>query len=120
MTAAHCVLSSTPQDLRVIVGEYDQAVNNEEYLPRRVVGVSMVLPHPYHDPYTMQHDIALIRLDQVLSLFIYSPACLSAPGVDTTGDTAWVYGKRHPPITLLSNFTPTCRPNSTLVGWSRS
>ena len=88
----------------MIVGEYDQAVNNEEYLPRRVVGVSMVLPHPYHDPYTMQHDIALIRLDQVLSLFIYSPACLSAPGIDTAGDAAWVYGKHHPPITLFCPF----------------
>ena len=96
MSAAHCVISHTPlppQNLRVVVGEYDLSVLEEEFLPRKVVRVTKIIPHPYYDPYTMQHDIALIRLAEVLNLNIYSTACLPAPGVDTTGHTAWVYGE---------------------------
>ena len=96
VAAAHCVYSDIPlatADLRVVVGEYDSSEVNEEYLERRVVGVSLILLHYYYDPYTMHNDIALLRLDTVLDMNVYTPVCLPPPGMDTEGKSAWVYGK---------------------------
>jgi secreted trypsin-like serine protease len=96
VTASHCLYADIPvsaSDLRVILGEYDLSTVNEEYLPRRVLRVSLILLHYYYDSVTMQNDIALIKLAEVVDMNIYTPVCLPAPDLDISGKTAWVYGE---------------------------
>ena len=97
LTASHCLYKDIPMlpaDLRVVLGEYDTLLEDEEEIPRLVELVSEILLHYYYDYDTMQNDIALLKLTGRVDLNIYTPACLPPPELSTTGHTAWVYGKK--------------------------
>ena len=95
VTASHCLYSDipkTPGDIRVVLGEYDLTIVDEEYLPRKVFEVSLIDMHYYYDYENMQNDIALLKLAEKADLNIFTPVCLPSPDLDITGEKAWVYG----------------------------
>ena len=116
LTASHCLYSDIPKkpsDIRVILGEYDLNIVDEELLPRKVEEVSQILLHYYYDYDTMQNDIALLKLTRMANLNVYTPVCLPPPELNTTDQKAWVYGKNlwgtqtiHSDMWLQAGATP--------------
>ncbi|XP_049824781.1 phenoloxidase-activating factor 2-like [Aethina tumida] len=95
ITAAHCVKSYTPHDLRVRLGEWD--VNHDvEFYPYIERDVSLVQVHPEFYAGTLYNDLAVLRMDKPVDWTKHphiSPACLPNPHDDyTTGTRCWTTG----------------------------
>ncbi|KAK5642215.1 hypothetical protein RI129_008382 [Pyrocoelia pectoralis] len=94
LTAAHCVKSYSPYDLRVRLGEWD--VNHDvEFYPYVEGDISSVEVHPEFYAGTLYNDLAVLRMDKPVDLGKQphiSPACLPHPQEDYTGQRCWTTG----------------------------
>uniref|UniRef100_UPI0037E79510 ovochymase-2 n=1 Tax=Semicossyphus pulcher TaxID=241346 RepID=UPI0037E79510 len=81
MTAAHCFASLSKaflSSVRVVVGEFDQRVEDEEEQAFLIKSVSV--HEKYHHAFPMSYDIALIELDQHIQMGArVQPICLPLP-----------------------------------------
>lgn len=74
VTAAHCVHMKDPKDMVVVAGEHNLEV--EEGTEQRIP-VVMVISHQLYHPATGDSDIALLRLNQSVTLDTHTvPICL--------------------------------------------
>ncbi|XP_029379594.1 ovochymase-2 isoform X2 [Echeneis naucrates] len=94
MTAAHCFTSLSKEylsGLRVVVGEFDHRVDDEE---EQVFGIKTVSVHEkYHHASPMSHDIALLELDQDIRLGVHVlPICLPLPDEKILPKTSCIVG----------------------------
>lgn len=97
ITAAHCVFNSatnrfvSADQFDVQLGLHTQGSSNEWTVRRRV---KRITAHPKYDPFTYDNDVALMELDQELTLNQYVwPICLPAPTHRfTPGQEAWITG----------------------------
>ena len=48
--------------------------------------------HPQYNDYTLENDIALLRLESPVNTSVYVPACLPGPGADYVDKMVWVLG----------------------------
>merc|ERR1711915_887646 len=93
VTAAHCVENyKTADEFKVVLGEHDLVLDDENELPRRALDVEKFVIHPEYDYDTIDNDIALLKLMDDVDLTPYTPVCLPNVGDDFEGKTAWVYG----------------------------
>ncbi|XP_034234029.1 uncharacterized protein LOC117641042 [Thrips palmi] len=93
LTAAHCLMTrDTPVgSLRVVLGALDLTASREAGSEER--GVRRVLFHSHFQPFLLDHDIALLQLQQPVAFSsVIAPACL--PGLQGlhSGQSAWVTG----------------------------
>jgi len=63
LTAAHCVVGSTPANVVAFVGEYDKSINSVS--PNEA---TRIIVHPEYDAYSSDNDIALIKLSNAESI----------------------------------------------------
>nr|XP_046250893.1 ovochymase-2 [Scatophagus argus] len=94
MTAAHCFASLSEEFLggiRVVVGEFDQRVDDEE---EQVFLIKSVSVHEkYHHALPMSYDIALIELDHHIQLGTrVHPICLPLPDESIPPETSCIVG----------------------------
>ncbi|KAM9854285.1 ovochymase-2 [Aulostomus maculatus] len=94
MTAAHCFASVSKvflSGVTVVVGEYDQSVDDEE---EQVVLIKSVLVHEKYQPSSpMTNDIALVELDQLIHLgTLVQPICLPLPDESSPLETSCIVG----------------------------
>ncbi|GJQ68280.1 CLIPA10 [Trypoxylus dichotomus] len=94
VTAAHCVKTYTPHDLRLRLGEWD--VNHDvEFYPYIERDVSNVMVHPEFYAGTLYNDVAILRMDKPVDFSRHphiSPACLPSLYDDFTGARCWTTG----------------------------
>ncbi|KAF5304055.1 hypothetical protein FQA39_LY01840 [Lamprigera yunnana] len=94
ITAAHCVRSHSPHDLRVRLGEWD--VNHDvEFYPYVERDISSLDVHPEFYAGTLYNDLALLRMEQPVDFSKYphiSSACLPRPQEDFSGHRCWTTG----------------------------
>ncbi|XP_076391056.1 uncharacterized protein LOC100876014 isoform X3 [Megachile rotundata] len=94
LTAAHCVKTYAPHDLRVRLGEWD--VNHDvEFYPYIERDVASVLVHPEFYAGTLYNDIAILRIDHDVDFQKnphISPACLPNKREDFTRNRCWTTG----------------------------
>ncbi|XP_049430393.1 ovochymase-2 isoform X1 [Epinephelus fuscoguttatus] len=94
MTAAHCFASLSKEFLsgvRVVVGEFDQRVDDEEEQVLLIKSVS--LHEKYHHALPMSYDIALVELDQHILLGArVKPICLPLPNESIPPETSCIVG----------------------------
>ena len=87
ITAAHCIKSHAPRDLRARLGEWD--VNHDvEFYPYIERDVVSVFVHPEYYAGTLANDIAILTLDHDVDFSKnphISPACLPNKYDDFTG-----------------------------------
>ena len=100
VTAAHCMYPRGPvlqaHEIRVVLGEHDNSMAGEETIPRIVIEVSEMIPHPEYDRFNdidSSNDIGLIKLSKLVDLSVYTPACLPWDGASFVGQKAWAYGR---------------------------
>ena len=99
MTAAHCVFDKnrnafvSESAVTAILGEHDTTTSTESTIPRKVLAVSMIIPHESYVSSTTENDIALLKISEAVDLSVYTPICLPNTGDDFIGKTALVYGK---------------------------
>ena len=92
LTAAHCVHTATPSQLRVRLGEWNVREQSEKF-PHEDYEIERKEVHPDYKPATFQNDIAVIRLTQDVAYKEHIvPVCL--PEIQSTwvGDKATVIG----------------------------
>ncbi|KAM9351926.1 serine protease 33 [Symphorus nematophorus] len=94
MTAAHCFTSLSKEFLsgvRVVVGEFDQRVDDEE---EQVFLIKSVSVHEkYHHALPMSYDIALLELDDFIRLGArVHPICLPLPDESIPPETSCIVG----------------------------
>lgn len=81
-TAAHCVDDLLKSQIRIRVGEYDFSTVQEP-APFQERGVEKKVVHPRYNFFTYEHDLALVKLDNPLTLQSHvKPICL--PNTDET------------------------------------
>ncbi|KYM86047.1 Serine proteinase stubble [Atta colombica] len=94
ITAAHCIKSHVPRDLRARLGEWD--VNHDvEFYPYIERDVVSVFVHPEYYAGTLANDIAILTLDHNVDFSKnphISPACLPNKYDDFTGTRCWTTG----------------------------
>ncbi|KAM7003464.1 ovochymase-2 [Tautogolabrus adspersus] len=106
MTAAHCFATLSKgflSGVRVVVGEFDQRVVDEE---EQVFLIKSVSVHEkYHHALPMSYDIALIKLDQHIRLGRFpssvQPICLPLPDDSIAPTTCIVGGWEGRPSAVL-------------------
>ena len=92
LTAAHCVHSATPSQLRVRLGEWNVREQSEKF-PHEDYEIERKEVHPDYKQATFQNDIALIRLTQDVSYKEHIvPVCLPVPSATWVGEKAVVIG----------------------------
>ena len=95
VTAAHCMYPTGPllqtHQIRVVLGEHDNSIAEEETIPRIVLEISEIILHPEYVPFN--NDIGLIKLSKLVDLSVYTPACLPWDGAYFVGQKAWAYGR---------------------------
>jgi Trypsin len=92
LTAAHCVHSATPSQLRVRLGEWNVREQSEKF-PHEDYEIERKEEHPDYKPATFQNDIAVIRLTQDVSYKEHIvPVCLPEPATNWVGERAVVIG----------------------------
>ncbi|XP_061578746.1 ovochymase-2-like [Cololabis saira] len=94
LTAAHCFTSVSEEFLsgvRVLVGEFDRRVVDEE---EQVFLIKSVSVHEkYHHALPMNYDIALVELEQHITMGAQvQPVCLPLPDVTVPPGTTCVVG----------------------------
>ncbi|XP_044050792.1 ovochymase-2 isoform X2 [Siniperca chuatsi] len=94
MTAAHCFTSLSKEFLsgvRVVVGEFDRRVDDEE---EQVFLIKSVSVHEkYHHALPMNYDIALMQLDEHIRLGArVQPICLPLPDESIPPETSCIVG----------------------------
>ncbi|XP_051238815.1 ovochymase-2 isoform X1 [Dicentrarchus labrax] len=94
MTAAHCFASLSKEFLsgvRVVVGDFDQRVDDEE---EQVFFIKSVSVHEkYHHALPMSYDIALVELDKRIRLGArVHPICLPLPDESIPPETSCILG----------------------------
>ncbi|KAK1902012.1 Ovochymase-2, partial [Dissostichus eleginoides] len=94
LTAAHCLASHSKEFLsgvRVVVGEFDQRVDDEEKQAFLIKSVSV--HEKYHHALPMNYDIALMELDQHIVLGTHvQPICLPLPDDSIQPGTSCIMG----------------------------
>ena len=93
ITAAHCVGSGDPADIRVDLGQHDLFSATEAVLVRKYL--SEVHIHPDWDSQTISNDVALLKLDKPLDFSQVShvrPICLPTGSENFEGSAAKVAG----------------------------
>ncbi|XP_029909969.1 ovochymase-2 [Myripristis murdjan] len=94
MTAAHCFASVSKEFLdgvRVVVGEFDQRVHDEEEQVFLIKNISVHEKYKHAVP--MSYDIALLELDQRVQLGVHvQPICLPLPNENFLPKTRCVVG----------------------------
>nr|XP_054924322.1 uncharacterized protein LOC126526714 [Dermacentor andersoni] len=92
-TAAHCLKSLRPQDIKIRLGEWD--VNREdEFYAHVEKQAAEVVVHPEFFPGNLNNDLALIRLDSPVDLNLphIGAACLPELRETFEGHRCWVTG----------------------------
>lgn len=94
LTAAHCIKSHRPEELRVRLGEWD--VNSEnEFYPHIELDVAAIAIHPEYYAGNLINDIAIIKMINYVDFNKYphiSPICLPPPHQDLTGTRCYATG----------------------------
>jgi len=94
LTAAHCIKSNRPEDIRVRLGEWD--VNSEnEFYPNVELDVAAIAIHPEYYAGNLVNDIAIIKLNGFVDFSRYphiSPICLPQRHHDFTGLRCYATG----------------------------
>ena len=88
ITAAHCTDGQSASNLYVRVG--DTSLDTEFESTAMTIGVAAIKQHPDYDPTTTANDIAVLELNQAVSLTEYpniKPACLPASGALFPGNS---------------------------------
>ncbi|KAK8384252.1 hypothetical protein O3P69_009186 [Scylla paramamosain] len=99
MTAAHCIygMSETSSGLMVGVGDHNMYSTNDDVSgATRLVAVERIIQHPDYNTRTLDNDIALLKLSEVLDLSQYKElgaVCLPADDSKTyAGEQATASG----------------------------
>ncbi|KAM9837511.1 transmembrane protease serine 9-like isoform 2-T2 [Aulostomus maculatus] len=75
LTAAHCIITRTPDDFLLYFGKVNQTVTGTHEVNRTV---SQIIVHPDYNDITFVNDIALMELSSPVSFTDYiSPICLA-------------------------------------------
>ncbi|XP_066569479.1 chymotrypsin B-like [Amia ocellicauda] len=120
VTAAHCGVRTSH---RVILGEHDRG-NAEEAI--QTMRVETVITHPEWDPYTINNDIALVKLTAPATLNArVSPVCLAdtldvfTPGTRcvTTGWGLTRHNAIFTPNKLQQAALPLLSPEECMAHW---
>jgi len=93
ITAAHCVSTDRPEDVRVDLGQHDLYSATEAVLVRK--DVAEVQIHPDWNSRTVSHDLALLRLDIPVDFSEVShvrPICIPTGSRNFEGYSAKVAG----------------------------
>lgn len=92
LTVAHKITS--PQSLRVRVGDYNLAVPNEfPEFPHQEANVVQVVFHPSFNPTNLKNDVALLRLETPVKLDKHiNLACIPEKFQTFYGQRCWVSG----------------------------
>ncbi|KAF7268537.1 hypothetical protein GWI33_018409 [Rhynchophorus ferrugineus] len=94
LTAAHCLQSVTPQEIRVRLGEYDFSKPNETRY--RDHEVAQFISHQDFVTGSYENDIGIVRLTQPTTFNSYIwPICLPPTGVNYENDLGVVAGWGH-------------------------
>ena len=85
LTAAHCVIGEAAGTIDVVVGRHNLASNGGERIE-----ASAIVVHPFYDDYSLENDVALIRLASPTSV---EPVRLPADGsLEVAGMAVTVLG----------------------------
>ena len=77
-------------DIEVVLGSHNYTLEETDLRIR----VKYAIIHPYyHNLVYLDNDIALLRLEEPVDLYIYTPVCLPYFGQDFTGQAAWIAGQ---------------------------
>ncbi|KRF97469.1 uncharacterized protein Dwil_GK28114 [Drosophila willistoni] len=89
LTAAHCTLGAHPSQMDVIVGTNDLSVPSENRF-----SVAQFIRHPLHSPYSVDFDIALVRLSKPVPLgpLVQTILLADADSEYPEGETATISG----------------------------
>jgi hypothetical protein len=92
LTAAHCVHSASPSQIRVRLGEWNVREQSEKF-PHEDYEIERKEVHPDYKPATFQNDIAVVRLTQDVAYKEHIvPVCLPEPATSYVGEKATVIG----------------------------
>jgi len=92
LTAAHCVHTSSPSQLRVRLGEWNVREQSEKY-PHEDFEIERKEVHPDYKPATFQNDLAVVRLTQDVAFKEHIlPVCLPEARASFIGEKAVVIG----------------------------
>ncbi|XP_077482265.1 uncharacterized protein LOC144092954 [Stigmatopora argus] len=91
MSAAHCFSSPDTSGLAISLGRHNLVGNNSKELNKTV---NKIVLHPDFDIFSLENDIALLRLSSPVTFTDHiSPVCLAASGsVFNNGTESWVTG----------------------------
>ncbi|GLV32014.1 uncharacterized protein CBL_07773 [Carabus blaptoides fortunei] len=107
LIAASPVMGLTAYNIKVTLGQHDSCLPD---ISSTNVSVESIKLHPDFNPATRTHDLALIKLSNILSLERrIKPICLPTPGTNYRGQVAtvagWTAGQ-----TQGGQTEATCRP----------
>ncbi|XP_068231243.1 serine proteinase stubble-like isoform X2 [Palaemon carinicauda] len=94
LTASHCVDGDSESSVYVVVGEHDYTTLTETTV-RQKIQASRIIMHPSYDRFTLDNDMALIKLSSPLSFPSdnkIAPVCLPDAGNAYSDVTATVTG----------------------------
>ena len=111
LTAAHCVHTATPSQLRVRLGEWNVREQSEKF-PHEDYEIEKKEVHPDYKPATFQNDIAVIRLTQDVAYKEHIvPVCLPEIKSTWVGEKATVIGwgrTAHGQVATPAKLQVTC------------
>ena len=77
ITAAHCTDGTSPENIKVLIGDTTLAISNDT--TRFIRSLSQIIEHPNYDDVELSNDIAILVLSEPVDLLAYpniKPACL--------------------------------------------
>ena len=93
VTAAHCLKSYAPWDIKVLIGDTSLAVENE--VDSTLVKIKSFKKHPDYNSISNENDIAILELQTSVDLLSFpniKPVCLPSAGKTFGGQLAVVSG----------------------------